>query len=123
VGIQRWFKRMEGPDLAMIESIFRCGRDTIRPGGASEDVGIDPSRLIMRRRGAHSKKLRSRVTESCPGGHDVSLNVVRFARLVQGRCVMTPPRLSSRKDERSPSKECAVEDWSGCHWWMVEIDV
>ena len=67
----------------------------------------------MRRRGAHSKKLRSRVTESCPGGHDVSLNVVRFARLFQGRCVMTPPRLSSRKDERSPSKSALSRTGAG----------
>jgi hypothetical protein len=68
------------------------------------------------RRGAHSKKLRSRVTKLRPGGQDLSLDFVRFARLFHGRCVMTPPRLDSRKDERSPARSAllrtGVSGWS-----------
>jgi hypothetical protein len=39
-----------------------------------------------------------------PGRQDLSLNVVRLARSFHGRCVITPPRHSLRKDERSPAK-------------------
>ena len=40
------------------------------------------------------------MTKLRPGGQEVSLNIVRFARLCHGRCVTTRPRVNLRKDER-----------------------
>lgn len=38
------------------------------------------------------------MTKLSPGGQYMSLNVVRFDRLFQGRVVVTPLRVSSRKE-------------------------
>ena len=43
--------------------LSRQGSDTIRPGGASDDLGIAWSSILLRR-GALEKKSRSRVTDS-----------------------------------------------------------
>ena len=80
---------------------------------------MESSRSIVCRRGEHLKKSRSQVTEQSPGGEDLSLNVVRFARLLQGRHVMTPPKLNSRKDERSPLKILVLK--IGAWWWVRRI--
>ena len=58
--------------------------------------------MILRRSGAFSKKSGSRVTKSCPGQQDLRMKVVRFARFIQGRIVMTPLSPSLREDERTP---------------------
>ena len=92
---------MEWVGFAVIASMFRRARGTILPDGVLDDFGIESLSMIVRRRGVFSKKLRSRVTKSCPGRQDLRMKVVRFARFFQGRSVMTPLSPSLRKDERS----------------------
>ena len=68
---------------------FKWVRDIIRPQGASDKSGNASCRRILRR-GARSKKSRSRVTDILLLGIRQGSNVVRFDRV--------------SKDERSPSK-------------------
>jgi len=95
---------MECAGCAVIWSVRRWCRDIILSGEASDDLGIESSSIIVCRRGAHSRKSRSRVMESFPGSQDLRSRNVRFAMFLQGRHVMTPPRVNMRKDERSLSK-------------------
>ena len=44
------------------------------------------------------------------GRQDLRVKIVRFAIFFQGRCVMTPLRLNSRRDERSPAKSRPSRD-------------
>ena len=69
-----------------------------------DDFGVESTRAISSSRGAESKKLRSRVMRLRLGVQDVRLKDVRFARLFQGRSVVTLRRFNVRKDERSPLK-------------------
>ena len=40
-GIDRWFRRMECTGSAKTESFLKWGRGVTRPGGASDEVGIE----------------------------------------------------------------------------------
>ena len=50
---------MEGAGLAIIMSLRRWGRETIRPGGTLDNFGVELMRVTFSRRGAESKKSRS----------------------------------------------------------------
>ena len=91
---------MECVGFVLIASFFREDKDL---GEASEEFGIECSSLILWRRGALSKKL-SWLVVTRPSGIRRRQNVVRFDRFFQGRCVMTPVRLNSRNDGKSPSE-------------------
>ena len=104
VGIRRWFRRMVCAGWATILRYFKWGRDTARPGGASEDFGNASCRYILRRKEARSKKLRSRVTDILLLGTWRRSNVKRFGKFVQSRLAVTPDKRNSRKDEKFPSK-------------------
>ena len=95
---------MECACFEVIARRSRWGRGTILPDGVSDDVGIESSSVTWCRRGAFSKKSRSRVIKSCLGQQDLRWKVVRFARFFRGSCVMVPHRRNRRKDEKSPSK-------------------
>jgi len=65
------------------------------------------------RRGKFSKKLSNWVIEIRPNGIHLRLNVVRFDKFFHGRCVITPARVSTHSDERSPSKNASLRTVSG----------
>ena len=98
---------------AIMVSFFKEDRDTILPGGALEELGIDSSSSIVRRKGAFSKKLRSWVVETWSVGIRQRWNVVRLDRFFQGRLVMTPVSLKSRNDGRFPSKNASLRTGTG----------
>ena len=85
-------------------NLSRQGSDTVLPGGASEDLGIVWSSILLRR-GALEKRSRSRVTDS--SSVETNRNTVRVVscgRFFHGRCGMIPAIVNVRNNGRSPAK-------------------
>lgn len=113
VGMERWLKSTdEGCESARMVRLFKEGRDTTRPGGASDESSIEPS-STSRRDGVFARKSGSGVADTrCPEVWR-STNVVSLGILFHGKRGTTPDMFNTRNDDGSPPKRRLLRTGGG----------